>query len=407
MEASPVSGCVWLVVLVRPTGEADLADAKGSRMFPTLLARTSDREEAYSLAQKLREEGALVAVIEEQAGSPTTCERHPAHLLGRTCGECGQALCAQCFAEASGRRLCADCAQRHTKLQRQRRVRQLFALFLFSVFCFKAVAWMRSEADHLDPAQGIEVAVFQFGLEDDLSHPLVKALNDPDNPHALRAIQGWYNQEYARFTGATQPMLRVRVFGPWSTAVAPPRLEEPEASWWRIAWTSWSFTRYWHGLARDFGAEPDDWDARIYLVYGRTPGDLASDSRGSTKGRIAVAFVSLQEPDPAYAQLTVAHELGHILGADDLYDPTTFLSTVPQGLAEPNRRPMYPQRYAEVMAVDRPLSPIQESPVRGLEEVRVGFHSAARMGWADPEQAESYYSPVAEVALGPPEAAPR
>ena len=376
-------------------------------MFPTLLLRTSNREEADSLVQKLRDEGALVAVIEEQAGSPTTCERHPAHLLGRTCGECGQALCALCFGEAGGQRLCAECAQRQTLQRRRRRVRQLFSVFLFSVFCFEAVAWTRSEADHIDPTGGIEVAVFQFGLAEDLSHPLVKALNDPDNPHALRAIQGWYNQEYGRFTGATQPMLSVRVFGPWSTAVAPPRLEDTEASWWRITWSSWSFTSYWHDLARDFGAEPDDWDARVYLVYGHSLGDLASDSRGSTKGRIAVAFLSLEDPDPAYAQLTVAHELGHILGAEDLYDPSTFLSTIPQGLAEPNRRPLYPQRYAELMAVDRPLSPVQELQVGGLDEVRVGFHSAAKMGWADPEQAESYYAPVAEVALGPPEAAPR
>ena len=375
-------------------------------MFPALLTTTYDHAEAETLAQNLRAEGALVAVIEEGPGAPVTCERHPPHLLGRNCNVCGLPICAVCFGEAGGHRRCGTCAQKDRIANRRRRLRQLFSLFLFAVFCFKAAGWVRAEEAHLDPAHGIRVAVFQFVSPSDLGHPLIKALNEPNGAYSLLDVQDWYSREYARYTGSGGAMVHLRVFGPWATNVAPPALRDEEAAWWQVAWTSWSFSSYWHDLAREFGAEPDDWDARVYLVYGREAGDLASDSRGSSTGRIAVSFVSLNDPDPAYAQVTVAHELGHVFGAEDLYDGSSYLAEVPYGLAEPFRKPVYPQRYAEVMAVDRPLSPTSEAEVTSLDDVRVGFHSAALMGWIEPNQADAYYHPMAEVVFGPAEAPP-
>lgn len=409
MEPPAPNGPRWLVVLVRPPHDG-LSDASvptsGSRMFPALLLSTHDRTEADTLAHNLRDEGALVAVIGEGERAPVTCERHPPQLLGRNCNVCGQAICAMCFSEAGGHRRCTACAAKERNANRRRRLRQLFSLFLFAVFCFKVAQWVRAEAAHLDPARGIRVAVFQFAPAEELGDPLIKALNEPNGPYSLLGVQDWYSREFARFTGAGGAMLHMGVFGPWATDVAPPTIRGEDAAWWQIAWTSWAFSSYWHGLAREFGAEPDAWDARVYLVYGRESGDLAADSRGSSTGRIAVSFVSLNDPDPAYAQVTVAHELGHVFGAEDLYDGSTYLAQVPYGLAEPFRKSPYPQRYAEVMAVDRPISPTMESEVKSLEEVRVGFHSAALMGWIEPNQADAYYYPMTEVVFGPAEAPP-
>ena len=45
----------------------------------------------------------------------------------------------------------------------------------------------------------------------------------------------------------------------------------------------------------------------------------------------------------------IAHEFLHTLGATDKYDPASGQPLAPDGLAEPERSPLYPQRYAEIM----------------------------------------------------------
>jgi hypothetical protein len=47
------------------------------------------------------------------------------------------------------------------------------------------------------------------------------------------------------------------------------------------------------------------------------------------------------------------------------------------------------------MAVDIPLSPTQEHELSTLERLKVGYESAAAMGWIGPEQATLFYTPPA------------
>ena len=399
----------WQVIVVRPpTDEAkdQSLPASGSGLFPLSLARTADPAEAEQLAERLRARGATVAVLEEHTEAPVTCEWHPPQLLGRTCRECGVGVCALCRLEAGGDRLCPVCRAHREKRRRAERVRQLFAVFLFSVFLYQVVAWQREEADRLDPAQGISVAVFQFVAPGTADAPMVRALNDVDGPFALLRIPEWYDREYARFTGATRGFMNLRTFGPWRTPAELPALAAEGAPAWEDAWAAWRYAAKWHALAEAHGVDPGDWDVRVYVVYERGAGDIAAESRGSDRGRIAVSRLDLDDPNYAYPQLTVAHEMGHVLGGEDLYDPDTYLAQAPRGLAEPHRKPLYPQRYAEVMAGDRPQSPQTEAEVRSLDEVRVGYHTAARFGWIEPEQATLHYTPRRDVIFGPPEAEP-
>jgi hypothetical protein len=47
--------------------------------------------------------------------------------------------------------------------------------------------------------------------------------------------------------------------------------------------------------------------------------------------------------------VVIAHEFLHTLGATDKYSPETGHPIDPDGIAEPDREPLYPQRYAEIM----------------------------------------------------------
>ena len=56
-------------------------------------------------------------------------------------------------------------------------------------------------------------------------------------------------------------------------------------------------------------------------------------------------------------------------------------SVAPEGLAEPDRHPRYPQRFVEVMARNRPLGPGREVPIDSVDELRVGPATAREVGW--------------------------
>ena len=70
----------------------------------------------------------------------------------------------------------------------------------------------------------------------------------------------------------------------------------------------------------------------------------------------------------------------HTLGATDRYD-AAGRTIVPDGLAEPTRVPLYPQRFAEVMGRNRPLSLGEEVVPASLDELALGDRTATEIGW--------------------------
>lgn len=78
----------------------------------------------------------------------------------------------------------------------------------------------------------------------------------------------------------------------------------------------------------------------------------------------------------------ISHELLHTLGATDKYDPATNQPRHPDGYAEPDRSPRYPQTLAEIMGGRIPLSPEQSEIPTGLDQTLIGPATAAEIGWA-------------------------
>jgi hypothetical protein len=121
-------------------------------------------------------------------------------------------------------------------------------------------------------------------------------------------------------------------------------------------------------------------DARLYLVA-RPPTDQALvEGMSEHGGRIGLALAELDSETVDTALIVAAHELFHTLGASDRYGPDGR-ALVPFGLAEPSLEPLYPQRFAEIMARNRPLSPTTEARPVNLAEVRVGEATAREIGW--------------------------
>ena len=77
----------------------------------------------------------------------------------------------------------------------------------------------------------------------------------------------------------------------------------------------------------------------------------------------------------------ISHELLHTLGATDKYEFGSNLPRFPDGYADPERSPRYPQAFAEIMGGRIPLSESRAEIPDSLEQTLIGTATAAEIGW--------------------------
>lgn len=123
-------------------------------------------------------------------------------------------------------------------------------------------------------------------------------------------------------------------------------------------------------------------DIRLYLLY-HDPAttSVLLHSTALNKGRIGRVNLF---GDTAYANqnlVILAHELLHTLTATDKYDLGTNLPAYPDGFAEPDKSPRYPQDFAELMAGRVPMSETKAEILRGLSQTLIGAKTAKEIGW--------------------------
>ncbi|MFN7144659.1 MAG: hypothetical protein ACK4YP_12855 [Myxococcota bacterium] len=376
----------WNVVVLRhPSGWS--APGRSQAPRPVVAWTGARQEPAERAAAALRDLGAEVVLVEGSADA--LCPAHPTQLRGETCATCATRICPSCQLAADGAARCASCHARVVTRARHRRLRQLVAMLAFVAFLHQVWTWMARENALLEGP--VRVAFVQLVEPEVAGAPLVAAMNAEGD--GLARLAPWFQAERARYVGMHGQVIDADVLGPWVTPVEPPTLPPRNPGFLDALRVALTYPRYFHDLARAHGVDPDAYGARVYVVYGRETGDLAGDSRGSRKGRVAVSFVPATS-SVAYAQITVAHELAHVLGAADRYDGDTYLARFPEGYVQPWAERPWPQRYAELMAVDVPLTPRDEREARSLDEVRIGYRTAAELGWIDEKQADLYYTPA-------------
>jgi len=118
----------------------------------------------------------------------------------------------------------------------------------------------------------------------------------------------------------------------------------------------WSLKlRYWAFSHDNFdGPSPD---IQMFVVYH----DPARNGRlrhslGIQKGMIGVVNAFASRAMASRNNVVITHEFLHTVGASDKYDLATSQPLFPDGYAEPERQPLYPQRLAEIMGGRIPLS---------------------------------------------------
>lgn len=143
----------------------------------------------------------------------------------------------------------------------------------------------------------------------------------------------------------------------------------------------WSLQlRYW-AWRHDAYSGPKPHVRMFVLYFAPVDNRRLAHSVGLQKGLIAVVNAFASARMIGSNNVVIAHELLHTFGATDKYDPATNLPLFPEGYAEPNASPLYPQDKAEIMAGRIALSEMRaETPV-DLEQVVIGKTTAREINW--------------------------
>lgn len=123
-------------------------------------------------------------------------------------------------------------------------------------------------------------------------------------------------------------------------------------------------------------------DIRLYLLY-HDPASHSNLSHSTALNKGRIGRVNLFG-DSAYAKqnlVITAHELLHTLNATDKYDLNTNLPTYPDGFAEPDKAPLYPQSFAELMGGRIPRSETVADIPKSLKQTLIGNRTAREIGW--------------------------
>jgi hypothetical protein len=143
----------------------------------------------------------------------------------------------------------------------------------------------------------------------------------------------------------------------------------------------WSLRlRYWAWRVSGHAGEPED--IRMFVLY-HDPAltSTVPHSAALTKGLIGVVNAFAAPEMDGENNVIIAHELLHTLGATDKYNAASDAPLFPHGYGDPQQVPLYPQRFAELMAGRRMLSADRWQQAQSLDEVVIGPATALEIRW--------------------------
>ena len=112
----------------------------------------------------------------------------------------------------------------------------------------------------------------------------------------------------------------------------------------------WSLKMRWWASGVGNNQDRIEPDVRIFVRYHRP--DLTAvleNSVGLQKGMVGIVNGYANRRHRGMNNVIIAHEFLHTLGATDKYSALDGQPVAPDGLGEPDRKPLFPQRYAEIM----------------------------------------------------------
>ena len=121
---------------------------------------------------------------------------------------------------------------------------------------------------------------------------------------------------------------------------------------------------------------------RLYVLYNQgSETEALQHSLGLQKGLIGIIHAYAIPAQNKQNSIVIAHEILHTVGASDKYSFYDNQPIYPNGYAKPEQSPLFPQRYAEIMAGRIPISKNLAKMPNDLRFCLVGEQTAREINW--------------------------
>lgn len=342
--------------------------------LPMSFPRYYSEDEADEVAEKLRSKGADASAYEVTHPATTPCRAHPKLVNDGTCDRCGSWICSVCRARAGGDRQCPTCHARDRRKSRWKQRRVAVLLVILAAVALYAFQVTQRRAARTDWDRTLRVGLIIVEQE-----PVDPALID-DLEGRIGALESMLADQAERHDAPATPPFQFSILGPTSLSETVPSLPVGANFIDRL--------KYKFALDKYLGPVDDQLnyaglDARVYLLV--QPPAADEDPRfveglAELGGERGLVEVDLASDTVDLALIAAAHELFHLLGATDKYGPGGSV-LIPDGLAEPDRSPRFPQTRAEIMARLIAISPVSAVLPTTFGAVVVGETTAREIGW--------------------------
>ena len=192
----------------------------------------------------------------------------------------------------------------------------------------------------------------------------------------FKAIATFMHDEAVRYGHSSNASIEIRLGG--MIAAQPP---EPPRNGTALEVIAWSLKMRWWAYRNAHIVGPSPQVKMFLLYFDPAQSPHLGHSTGLQKGLIGRVNVFASRDMEKQNNVVIAHEFLHTLGATDKYDPTTNQPLFSDGYADPDLKPLLPQRYAEIMAGRTPLSQTEAVTPASLDDALIGNKTAHEINW--------------------------
>ena len=240
---------------------------------------------------------------------------------------------------------------------------------LLLVLLFVSLSTYLTQARSTDWNNSLYVKVYPINA--DGSAASSRYIADLDEK-TFAGIEEFISRETERYGHALDRPVRIRLGR--EVFDQPPSLSgdvsRPGIMWWSLK------MRWWASRVTSDQDKPDP-DVRIFVRY-HAPSDrfVLENSVGLQKGMVGIVNGYASRQQKGANNVIIAHEFLHTLGATDKYNPVDGIPLFPDGFADPGKKPLYPQRNAEIMGGRIPVSEFDAMVPKSLRYAIIGEQTA-------------------------------
>lgn len=247
----------------------------------------------------------------------------------------------------------------------------------FFLSSFSPVKSINAKA--LLPTQTISLILIRDEVPESAA-PFLLSLVDKNHPDSLTQIESFYNREFKRYSSDGRPVLELRI-SDFSMAVQglTKRFDAPSLL---------ASSKLFHFFEELGFKRPKESPVLYIYFYAFDPNSsenpaFPDEFKGERPAHTGVVFAPSHPSMHVKIFENIAREIAFLFGAKDRRDATTGMPLVPEGLANPQERPLYPQTKAELMAKDIPINALQKRTVTDVSDIVIGAATAYELGWID------------------------